>query len=169
VASPTERAGKVCLLLQFDGPLSKSDAEKWLPPGSQVVTPEDIQAGWRVLTPEQAETLSKALKFYADGGWRLKESADGNERAWHDPDPAFEALALLAGVPEDIQAGWRPLPPEQAAWCRATINRLSRYGLSEEDAAAVELALEYLAEVPGKDSDRLSALVIYRRGCARRG
>ena len=93
MASPTERAGKVCLLLQFDGPLSKSDAEKWLPPGSLVVTPEDIEAGWRVLTPEQA------------------------------------------------------------AWCRATINRLSRYGLSEEDAAAVELALGYLAGVPGKGSD----------------
>ena len=68
-----------------------------------------------------------------------------------------EVLPWLDGAqlvtPEDITAGWRPLPPEQAAWCRATINRLSRYGLSEEDAAAVELALGYLAGVPGKDSD----------------
>ena len=79
VASPTERADTLVDYLDpTKGALLIANARETLR-GSQVVTPEDIQAGWRVLTPEQAETVRGALIHYPHD-WR-------------------RALALLAGVP----------------------------------------------------------------------
>jgi len=84
VASPTERADETRETLYHC--LGRGDP--WdvpadlLPPGSQLVTPEDIEAGWRVLTPEQAETVRHHIGYNVG-------TAEGRA----------EALALLAGVP----------------------------------------------------------------------
>ena len=76
MASPTERADRVRRFVPFGQQVHE------LPEGSQLVTPEDIQAGYRVLTPEQVEAVALAIQRR---GLLFKDE--------------HEALALLAGVP----------------------------------------------------------------------
>jgi hypothetical protein len=63
-----------------------------VPPGSQLVTPEDIEAGWRVLTPEQAAAVEE-----------IDRLGKSDPKAFHT-NPEFHAVVhlariALAGVP----------------------------------------------------------------------
>jgi len=83
VASPTERADTALVW----------DDEKQIyvepPPDSQVVTPEDIRAGWRVLDPGRA---AQALAVARDSEYTALEGTAAYREATN-------LIAWLAGVP----------------------------------------------------------------------
>ena len=98
VASPTERADK--RLPATVAALRKS--------GYMVITPEDIQAGWRVLTPEQAEAIPKAMDALLQairwiGGWeRPMKRRPAVLKLLRD---ARDEVLALAGVPDKDGGG----------------------------------------------------------------
>ena len=131
MASPTERADKV--REQFAKQAANDHYHRvhllaaLLPPGSLVVTPEDIRAGWRVLTPEQAETVRQGVS--AD------VHPEGDQDEWIEYYGKKDAaLALLAGVPGKDSGGnitcdacgavvaWEGEPPEDCLKCGATVS-----------------------------------------------
>ena len=110
VASPTERADKVTSALKL---------QQWFDPDrggrypvhedlldelkdAQLVTPENIAEGWRVLTPEQAETVLRAGARLAEAMETIANMPDveiGEALYVFELEDWASAVPLLAGVP----------------------------------------------------------------------
>ncbi len=86
--SPLERADNVreelVVRMRPHTPARDAMAFDLLPPGSLIVTPEDRDKGFRVLTPDEVMQVQESLMIYAYG---------------HPGDPAYakRSLSLLAG------------------------------------------------------------------------